>query len=187
MIPFSTRARIISVASGKGGAGKTNVAVNLAVAFAQAGDRTLLIDCDMGLANAAILLGMPSAWTIGDLLAGRCELDDLMQNGPAGRGRSRLLDATLGGQFLRFGDARLLPGRLRLNDHRLRLLGRIRSFARLAGFLAPQIAEPTAVLVTHRRLLSGVDEHPPWNRVVVRSYAAGQPAAMPCPSTPRDG
>ena len=84
MIPFLTRARIISVASGKGGAGKTNVSVNLAVAFAQGGDRTLLIDCDMGLANAAILLGMPSAWTIGDLLAGRCALDDLLQTGPAG-------------------------------------------------------------------------------------------------------
>jgi len=84
VIPFSTRARIISVASGKGGAGKTNVAVNLAVAFAQAGDRTLLLDCDMGLANAAILLGMPTAWTIGDLLAGRCGLDDLLQTGPAG-------------------------------------------------------------------------------------------------------
>jgi flagellar biosynthesis protein FlhG len=84
VIPFSTRARIISVASGKGGAGKTNVSVNLAVAFAQAGDRTMLIDCDMGLANAAILLGMPSAWTIGDLLAGRCALDDLLQTGPAG-------------------------------------------------------------------------------------------------------
>ena len=84
MIPFSTRARIISVASGKGGAGKTNIAVNLAVAFAQAGDRTMLIDCDMGLANAAILLGMPTAWTIGDLLAGRCGLEDLLQRGPSG-------------------------------------------------------------------------------------------------------
>jgi flagellar biosynthesis protein FlhG len=84
VIPFPTRARIIAVASGKGGAGKTNVSVNLAVAFAQAGDRTLLIDCDMGLANAAILLGLPTAWTIGDLLAGRCGIDDLLQTGPAG-------------------------------------------------------------------------------------------------------
>jgi flagellar biosynthesis protein FlhG len=84
VIPFTDRARIISVASGKGGAGKTNVSVNLAVAFAQAGDNTLLIDCDMGLANAAILLGMPSAWTIGDLIAGRCRVDDLLQTGPAG-------------------------------------------------------------------------------------------------------
>jgi MinD-like ATPase involved in chromosome partitioning or flagellar assembly len=38
----------------------------------------------MGLANAAILLGMPTAWTIGDLLAGRCGVDDLLQTGPAG-------------------------------------------------------------------------------------------------------
>ena len=67
-----SRAQVIAVASGKGGVGKTNVSVNLAVALAQAGERTLLIDCDMGLANAAILLGMPSAWTIGDLIAGRC-------------------------------------------------------------------------------------------------------------------
>ena len=44
----------------------------------------MLVDCDMGLANAAILLGMPSAWTIGDLLAGRCGVDDLLQRGPAG-------------------------------------------------------------------------------------------------------
>ncbi len=84
MIPFSTRARIISVASGKGGAGKTNVSVNLAVSFAQAGDSTMLIDCDMGLANAAILLGMPSCWSIGDLLSGRCGIEDLLQRGPGG-------------------------------------------------------------------------------------------------------
>lgn len=77
-------ARTIAVASGKGGVGKTNVSVNLAVALAKAGGRTLLLDCDMGLANAGILLGMDSAWTIGDVLAGRCELDDLIVTGPAG-------------------------------------------------------------------------------------------------------
>jgi len=84
VISFSDRARVIAVASGKGGAGKTNVSVNLAVAFARLGGRTMLVDCDMGLANAAILLGMPSAWTIGDLLAGRCGIEDLLQRGPAG-------------------------------------------------------------------------------------------------------
>ena len=84
MIALSDRARIIAVASGKGGAGKTNVSVNLAVAFARLGGRTMLVDCDMGLANAAILLGMPSAWTIGDLLSGRCGVEDLLQRGPAG-------------------------------------------------------------------------------------------------------
>jgi flagellar biosynthesis protein FlhG len=84
VISFSDRARLIAVASGKGGAGKTNVSVNLAVAFARLGGRSMLVDCDMGLANAAILLGMPSAWTIGDLLAGRCGVEDLLQRGPAG-------------------------------------------------------------------------------------------------------
>ena len=84
MISFSDRARVIAVASGKGGAGKTNVSVNLAVAFARQGGRTMLVDCDMGLANAAILLGMPSAWSIGDLLSGRCGIDDLLQRGPGG-------------------------------------------------------------------------------------------------------
>jgi flagellar biosynthesis protein FlhG len=84
VIPLSDRARIIAVASGKGGAGKTNVSVNLAVAFARQGGRTMLVDCDMGLANAAILLGIPSAWTIGDLLSGRCGIEDLLQRGPAG-------------------------------------------------------------------------------------------------------
>jgi flagellar biosynthesis protein FlhG len=84
VISFSDRARLIAVASGKGGAGKTNVSVNLAVAFARLGGRTMLVDCDMGLANAAILLGMPSAWTIGDLLSGRCGIEDLLQRGPAG-------------------------------------------------------------------------------------------------------
>jgi flagellar biosynthesis protein FlhG len=77
-------ARTIAVASGKGGVGKTNVSVNLGVALAKAGTRTLLLDCDMGLANAGILLGLDSPWTIGDVLAGRCALDDLIMTGPAG-------------------------------------------------------------------------------------------------------
>ena len=84
MISFSDRARVIAVASGKGGAGKTNVSVNLAVAFARLGGRTMLVDCDMGLANAAILLGVNSTWSIGDLLAGRCAIGDVLQRGPGG-------------------------------------------------------------------------------------------------------
>lgn len=80
----SRRAQVIAVASGKGGVGKTNVSVNLAVALAKAGERVMLVDCDMGLANAAILMGLDSRWTIGDLLAGRCAMADLIQPGPAG-------------------------------------------------------------------------------------------------------
>jgi flagellar biosynthesis protein FlhG len=77
-------ARVTAVASGKGGVGKTNVSVNLAVALGREGRKVLLVDCDMGLANAGILLGLNSAWTLADLLARHCELADLVQPGPDG-------------------------------------------------------------------------------------------------------
>ncbi len=76
--------RTIAVTSGKGGVGKTNVSVNLAVAMARAGAQPLLVDCDMGLANANILLGLEGSWTLADLLAKRCGLDDILQKGPEG-------------------------------------------------------------------------------------------------------
>ena len=77
-------ARLTAVASGKGGVGKTNVSVNLAVALGRRGDKVLLVDCDMGLAKAGILLGLNSNWTLADLLARHCELRDLVRAGPEG-------------------------------------------------------------------------------------------------------
>ena len=81
---ISTTARVTAVASGKGGVGKTNISVNLAVALAKAGRRTLLVDCDMGLANAGILMGLDANWTLADVLARHCELGDIVQPGPGG-------------------------------------------------------------------------------------------------------
>lgn len=78
------KARVIAVTSGKGGVGKTNVSVNLAVALASQGRKAMLVDCDMGLANANILLGLKPAWTIADLLARHCGIEDLLQPGPGG-------------------------------------------------------------------------------------------------------
>lgn len=75
-------ARVIAVTSGKGGVGKTNVAVNLGVALARAGQRTMLVDCDVGLANANILLGVDSDRTIADLAIG--EAAAVVRAGPAG-------------------------------------------------------------------------------------------------------
>ncbi len=50
--------RVIAVTSGKGGVGKTNVSVNLAIAFAQIGRRVVLWDLDLGLANVDVILNL---------------------------------------------------------------------------------------------------------------------------------
>lgn len=67
----------IAIASGKGGVGKTNVAVNLALALADAGVTTTLLDGDLGLANADLLLGLRAGPHLGDVLTGARTLDQI--------------------------------------------------------------------------------------------------------------
>ncbi len=78
------RARVLAVASGKGGVGKTNLAVNLAITLATHGRRVLLVDCDLGLANVDLLLGRRPRGDLGHALAGRLPLEAVVQDGPAG-------------------------------------------------------------------------------------------------------
>lgn len=78
------KARVVAVASGKGGVGKTNCSVNLSVALARAGKETMLVDADIGLANANILLGLNAPLTVGDILARQCGLSDIVLEGPGG-------------------------------------------------------------------------------------------------------
>ncbi|KRA51403.1 cobyrinic acid a,c-diamide synthase [Pseudoxanthomonas sp. Root65] len=76
--------RVVAVTGGKGGVGKTNVSVNLAVSLAEMGKRTLLMDADLGLANVDVLLGLSPKFTLADLVAGRCGLEDVLLEGPEG-------------------------------------------------------------------------------------------------------
>jgi flagellar biosynthesis protein FlhG len=79
---FGRTSRVVSITSGKGGVGKTSVAVNLSIALARSGKRTLLADCDLGLANAALLLGVNPAVTIDDVIEGRLSPDEVIIEGP---------------------------------------------------------------------------------------------------------
>ncbi len=62
------KAHVIAVASGKGGVGKTNVAVNLGVVLAQLGKKVALVDVDMGLANADVICGVKAPYNLAHLI-----------------------------------------------------------------------------------------------------------------------
>lgn len=76
--------QVIAVTSGKGGVGKTNVSVNLAVAMASEGRKVMLLDGDLGLANVDVLLGLQPAYNLSHVIEGQCALEDTMLAGPAG-------------------------------------------------------------------------------------------------------
>jgi flagellar biosynthesis protein FlhG len=98
--------RVVAVASGKGGVGKTHLACNLAVLSARAGRRTLLVDGDAGLANADLVLGVAPHRHLGHLLDGGAPVEELLADGPEGL---KLLAAAAGVQELtRLDDAQKL-------------------------------------------------------------------------------
>ncbi|WP_286239949.1 MinD/ParA family protein [Neptuniibacter halophilus] len=70
--------KVIAVTGGKGGVGKTNVSVNLALALGDLGQRSILMDADLGLANVDVMLGLRPKRTIADVLNGDCGLKDIL-------------------------------------------------------------------------------------------------------------
>jgi len=74
--------RILAVTSGKGGVGKTNVVVNLAISLAKTGKRVMILDADLGLANIDVLMGLVPKFTLYEVLRGEKLLDDIILTGP---------------------------------------------------------------------------------------------------------
>lgn len=81
---MTTNRLVIGVASGKGGVGKTTTAVNLAACLASQGKDTLLLDGDLGLSNAQILLGCSPQYTFADVLSGQKTVEEVLITGPHG-------------------------------------------------------------------------------------------------------
>ncbi|MDI3546955.1 MAG: flagellar biosynthesis protein FlhG [Halanaerobiales bacterium] len=76
--------RIIAIASGKGGVGKTNISLNLGLALQELGERVLLLDADLGMANVDILLGLTPRYNLSHVLKGRCKFAEALLEGPGG-------------------------------------------------------------------------------------------------------
>jgi len=104
--PSGAPLRVIAVTSGKGGVGKTHVSCNLALLAARTGRRVMVLDADLGLANADIVLGVEPHRHLGHLLDGSAPLQDVLAAGPEG---VHVLAASTGVQELtRLDDAQKL-------------------------------------------------------------------------------
>jgi flagellar biosynthesis protein FlhG len=82
----TSRARVIAITSGKGGVGKSNVSVNLAVKFASCGKEVVLLDADLGLANADVLCNVDLPCNLAHVIARRKTLTEVMVRAPGGFG-----------------------------------------------------------------------------------------------------
>jgi flagellar biosynthesis protein FlhG len=79
-----SKTRIITVASGKGGVGKTNIAVNLAIGFGKLGKRVVLMDADLGLANVNVVMGIIPKFNLYHLIRKQKTMKDIIMETPYG-------------------------------------------------------------------------------------------------------
>ena len=80
----SHRSRVVAISSGKGGVGKSTLALNLALVLCTQGKRVLLLDADMGMANLDFMLGMVPKYNLFHMIQGKRSLDDIIIPGPQG-------------------------------------------------------------------------------------------------------
>jgi flagellar biosynthesis protein FlhG len=85
--------KIITITSGKGGVGKTNIVANLGYALCRFGKKVLVFDADLGLGNLDVLLGLAPQYNLSHVIRGEKQLKDVVMDGP---GRLKILPAASG-------------------------------------------------------------------------------------------
>jgi flagellar biosynthesis protein FlhG len=75
-------ARVITITSGKGGVGKTNITINLGIALSELGFRVVILDADFGLANIDVLFGITPKSSLDDVIHDRKNILEILADGP---------------------------------------------------------------------------------------------------------
>lgn len=81
---LDTEALVLAVTSGKGGVGKTNLSINLAVSLTRLGHRVAIVDADYGLGNVDVMLGLTPEVHVAHILSGEKRLSEVLVDGPCG-------------------------------------------------------------------------------------------------------
>lgn len=167
-------ARVIVVASGKGGVGKSNITVNLALALAKRQQRTLLFDADLGMANVDVILGVHPRHSLADVIEGTKTLEEILlpineylEIVPGGSGIHELADLDQAGLESFVKNLRELEHRADyiLVDTGAGISKAVLNFVLAANeVLVVTTPEPTAITDAYG-LIKAIDQHNPLARV----------------------
>lgn len=83
-VNYGPKARVLTVTSGKGGVGKSNVSINMAVKFSKMGKKVVILDADFGLANIEVMFGAIPKYNLADLIYKGMQIEEIVTKGPDG-------------------------------------------------------------------------------------------------------